>query len=46
MSNNSNHQAAFCILAPQASFCILGPANAQKRPSVNLQLSDLTKLKL
>jgi hypothetical protein len=45
MSTNSANQASFCLLAPQASFCLLSSASAQERPNVQLQLTDLTKLK-
>lgn len=43
VQNNQNNQASFCFLAPQASFCFLDKGSNQQRPSVKLQLSDLTK---
>lgn len=41
--SNHKNQASFCFLAPQASFCFLDKDNNQQRPSIKLQLSDLTK---
>jgi hypothetical protein len=41
--NNNDNQAAFCFLATQAGFCFLSKDSNQKRPSVELQLTDLTK---
>jgi hypothetical protein len=45
VQNNQNNQtASFCFLAPQASFCFLDKnSKQQQRPTVELQLSDLTK---
>ncbi|AFZ38309.1 hypothetical protein Sta7437_4881 (plasmid) [Stanieria cyanosphaera PCC 7437] len=38
-----NSQAAFCFLMPEAGFCFLDKKGNLQRPSIKLQLSDLTK---
>jgi hypothetical protein len=43
VSATDRTQAAFCFFAPQAAFCFFRQGAAQKRPSVNLHLTDLTK---
>lgn len=43
--NTQNNEAAFCLLVQKPAFCLLskeGSKNLQ-RPSVDLELSDLTK---
>lgn len=43
--NNQNGNAAFCFLVQKSAFCFLSKEDSKKleRPSVKLQLSDLTK---
>jgi hypothetical protein len=43
-NQSANSTAAFCLIVEtNASFCLIREQESQKRPSVQLQLKDLTK---
>lgn len=44
-NNTQNNGAAFCLLVQKPAFCLLSKEDSKnlQRPSIDLQLSDLTR---